>query len=50
MNELTKYEMPNGEIIEVWSDGELKLDLSLEEPFEYYYNFMLSVHEVELKP
>lgn len=45
------YEMPNGEILEVWNDGDLATDLDdLNEDFHYYYNAMENIYGIELKP
>ena len=45
------YEMPNGEFIRVWNDGDLYGDDSeLKEDFEYYVKFMYSKYDIKLKP
>lgn len=45
------YEMPNGEFIRVWNDGDLYGDDSeLKEDFEYYMKFMELKYGVKLKP
>lgn len=45
------YEMPNGEFIRVWNDGDLYGDDSeLNEDFEYYVEFMYLKYNIKLKP
>lgn len=45
------YEMPNGEFIRVWNDGDLYGDDSeLNEDFEYYVEFMYFKYNIKLKP
>jgi len=50
MERPNEYLMPNGEVIKVWNDGELFLDLNLQSDFEYYATQMEELYGIELKP